>query len=485
MRIGRRAGPGPVFARTNPGGRGGTGRRGGCARRVSRRSRSSTNFGRGRGESPYRDLIAWLVDLRSEFVEARSYGFAERIAEIGEDVFVRAARGDVNPCGACGFRESRLDDVLAASALPELQGSLAVVVTDLWLDNSDLIGSARVALQRPIRSILAGGRAIGILGVSAPYSGEVYDVPVPLWHPDDCRRPCSAAPGVRTRHRPAGPGRRAGAAHRRGSLHERPTGGQRHFSLFTPTLAVAGPVEHRLAPQGPSVRRAYVLAVEGTNVPGFLIDRRGVAPLIGDGAEAGPALAAPLSGVGHPGAPAPATFDLAVETWTLVPPEPSAACDDRAWYPLDVGRALRQVADSGGPAIGLDVSHPDLLAIRPGEIAFLRYRVAVETLLQMGPGTAWLDDWSFGADDVPGLLSDPPPLFPALNLAEFGRSLDLIAVSAPSLEGALDSCSRAVVAERGGGASAGISAMSRLVGVLVRAVGFRRWRYCVGSAGGF
>ena len=142
-------------------------------------SQSSTNFGRSRGESPYRDLVAWLVDLRSEFPEARSYGFAERIAEIDEDIFVRAARGDVNPCGACGFQESRLDDVLAAIAAPESRGSLAVVVTDLWLDNSDLIGSGRLALQRPIRSILADGRATGVLGVPAPYSDQVYDVPVP------------------------------------------------------------------------------------------------------------------------------------------------------------------------------------------------------------------------------------------------------------------------------------------------------------------
>ena len=387
-------------------------------------SQSSTNFGRGTGESAYRDLIAWLVDLGSEFAEARSYGFAERIAEIDEDVFVGAARGDVNPCGPCGFRESRLDDVLAAIAAPESRESLAVVVTDLWIDNSDLIGSARLALQRPIRSILADGRAIGVLGVPAPYSGQVYDVPVPSG--------TTSIPAGRVQQRPVfalmiGPPGQVVDLERRiaGEVFMNAGQAQRHFSLFTPTLTVEGPVEHRLAPQGPGVRRAYVLAIEGANVPGFLIDRRAVDPLIGDGAEAGPALAAPLSGVGHAGAPAPGDYDLAAETWTLVPPEPSAACDADAWYPLDIGRALQQVTDSGGPVVGLDVSHPDLLAIRPGEIAFLRYRVAVETLQQSGPGTAWLDDWSFDAGEAAGLRSDPPPLFPALNLSEFGRILEI------------------------------------------------------------
>ena len=388
-------------------------------------SQSSTNFGRGSGESAYRDLIAWLVDLRSEFRDTGAYGFAERIAEIDEEVFVRAARGDVNPCGAaCGFRESRLDEVLAAIAAPGSPGSLAVVVTDLWLDNSDLIGSARLALQRPIRRILADGRAIGILGVSAPYSGEVYDVPVSSG--------ARTIPAGRVQQRPVfalliGPPGLVVELERRIALEVfmNARGAQRHFSLFTPALTREGPIEHRLAPQGPGVRRAYVLAVEGANVPGFLIDRRAVDPLIDEGAEAGPALAAPLSDIGHAGAPAPATYRLAAETWTLVPPEPSAACHDGAWYPLDVGRALQQVEDSGGLSIGLDVSHPDLLAVRPGEIAFLRYRVAVETLQQIGPGTAWLNDWSFDADDAQGLLSDFPPLFPTLNLAQFGRILEI------------------------------------------------------------
>ncbi len=387
-------------------------------------SQSSTNFGLGRGESAYRDFIAWLVDLRSEFAEARSYGFAERIAEIRDDVFARAARGEANPCGAgCGFRESRLDDVLAAIAAPESRGSLAVVVTDLWLDNSELIGSARLALQRPIRSILADGRAIGVLGVAVPYAGQVYDVPVASG--------VSTIPAGRIERRPVfvlviGPPARVVALERRiaGEVFMSVGGAQRHFSLFTPAFA-AGSVERRLAPRGPGVRRAYVLAVDGANVPGFLIDRRVVDPLVGDREASGPALAVSIAGLGHAGAPSPTTYDLTAETWTLAPPEPSAACDPGAWYALDLGLAPRQVADADGLAIGLDVSDPALLAIRPGEIVFMRYRVAIGSLQAGGRGGEWLGDWSFDAEDAPSLLSDPPALFPSLNLAEFGRILEI------------------------------------------------------------
>ena len=384
-------------------------------------SQSSTNFGRGEGESAYRDLIAWLLDLRSDFGVVRSYGFAERIAEIDEEVFVAAARGAVNPCRGCGFRESRLDDVLAALAVPESRSTLNVVVTDLWLDNSELIGSARVALQGPIRSILADGRAIGVLGVAAPYSGQVYDLP-----------PGAAGPTIpagRVRQRPVfallvGFPSQVSALARRIIGEVLPDGGraERHFTLFTPALAPDGPVEHRLAPRGPAVRRAYVLAIEDANVPGFLIDRRAIDPLVEDGAEAGPDLAAPISGTSGD-VPSPAAYDISVETWTLVPPEPSAACDAEAWASLDVGRALQVTTGPGGPAVGLDVSHPDLLAIRSGEIAFVRYRVAVGALERGGAGMAWLDEWNFDAEDAPALVADPPQLFPVLNLAELGRLL--------------------------------------------------------------
>ena len=388
-------------------------------------SQSSTNFGRARGESAYRNLVAWLVDLRGEFGEARSYGFAERIAEIDDDVFVGAARGDANPCRACGLQESRLDDVLAAIASPDARGSLAVVMTDLWLDNSDLIGSARLALQRPIRSILADGRAIGVLGVTASYSGQVYDLP------ESSGR--SSIRAGRVEQRPVftlviGPPDQVVEIERRitGEVFMNAAAAERHFSLFSPVLSTSGPVEHRLQPRSAGVRRDWVLAVEGADIPGFLIDRRTVDPLLSEDADLGPALVAPIAEAGHPGAPKPADYELALDAWTLVPPEPSVACNDGAWLPIDVGRAFEQFTDTEArPAIALDAAHPDLLAIRPGEIAFVRYHAAVAALQQGGPATSWLDDWSFDESEARDLAADPPPFFPTLNLSEFGRILEI------------------------------------------------------------
>ena len=388
-------------------------------------SQSSTNFGRARGESPYRNLIAWLVDVRGEFAESRSYGFAERIAEIDQDVFVGAARGNVNPCRACGLQESRLDDVLAAIASPDARGSLAVVVTDLWLDNSDLIGSARLALQRPIRSILADGRAIGVLGVAAPYSGQVYDLPESSGS--------SSIRAGRVEQRPVfalvvGPPDQVVEIERRitGEIFMNAAAAERHFSLFSPALGTSGPVEHRLQPRAAGVRRDWVLAVEGAEIPGFLIDRRTVDPLLSEDADPGPALVAPIAAGDHPGAPKPADYELAVDAWTLVPPQPSVACNDGAWLPIDMGRAFEQFTDTEDrPAIALDAAHPDLLAIRPGEIAFVRYHALVTSFQRGGPATSWLDDWSFDESGARDLAVDPPPFFPTLNLSEFGRILEV------------------------------------------------------------
>ena len=382
-------------------------------------SQSSTNFGRGGGESAYRDLIVWLLELQSDFAETRSYGFAERIVEIDESVFMRAARGDVNPCPECGFRETRLDDVLAELAAPESRATLNLVITDLWLDNSALIASARLALQGPIRSILADGRAIGVMGVAAPYADQVYDLPNATG--------ASTIPAGRIQRRPVfvlliGPPEQVVALEQRIAREVNGDRAEQKFSLFTPTLVYDGVLEPRLAPRSPAVRPAYILPIEDASVPGFLIDRRAIDPLAGDDATGERGLAAPISGAGG-NMPSLASYGLGVEAWTLVPPEPAGACAADAWVLLDVGRTLEVTTDGGGAKIELDVSHPDLLGVRPGEIAFIRYRVTAGAL-EGGPGTAWLREWSFDAEDTPALVADPPSLFPALNLAEFGRVLE-------------------------------------------------------------
>ena len=390
-------------------------------------SQSVTNFGRHGGESPYTDFLGWLIGLGSEFAEAATYGFADRIAEIDEDAVVGAARGVAGPCSACGFQESRLDDVLARIAADEAPGSLNVVVTDLWLENSDLIGSGRATLQRSVRGILTAGTAIALIGVAAPYAGPVYDVPGPGGP--------ATIPAERVSERPlfilvAGPPRQVAELLERvdGEVFSGLGDDQLHYSLFSPALAIDGPVEHRLAARDRAVRPAILVHVDGTNVPSFTIDRqasitRGLPDA--DSESQGPpppALAAPVPVDPGPGL-TPGGYSLDAEAWTLGVAGSAGACEQGAWIPVEVRQALELGGDPGASEVLLDVSHPTLLAVRRGEVVFVRYSVSVGSVNSDGPSTAWLSDWSFDVAGGGALRADPPPFFPTLNLDRFGETL--------------------------------------------------------------
>ena len=378
-------------------------------------SQSLTNFGRADDQSPYRELLAWLLDLRGDFAEAKVMGFADKIAEIDVGTVIQAARGEVGPCASCGFSESRLDEVLDAIADPDARMSLSVVVTDLWLENSGLIGSGRQALQRPLRSILGDGRAIGVLGIAAPYSGQVFDIPSQTGY--------AAIPAEKVRQRPLfmlliGPANQITALEERISreLFGDTDPEQRHFSLITPSFARPEASTPILKPRGSGLMRDYVLNIVGTNIPGFRIDHS----MAGVGSELTAAI--PVTEERIPG---PSAYDLETQAWTLFPADPNRACESESWLTLDIQAAFTQAEESGAQSIVLDVSHPDLFGIRPGEIAFVRYELSVASLERGGPSTNWLEAWSFTSEDAPGLLADPPAFFPTLNLKEFGTILEI------------------------------------------------------------
>ncbi len=80
------------------------------------------------------------------------------------------------PRRQCLNGESHIDDVLALAAKSNPR-ELTIIVTDLWLTNTELAASLTVTLNLRFASLFQQGRSIGIVGIAAPYKGPVYDMP--------------------------------------------------------------------------------------------------------------------------------------------------------------------------------------------------------------------------------------------------------------------------------------------------------------------
>lgn len=78
--------------------------------------------------------------------------------------------------GTCDSTESHLDKVLE-----EVAGNtngFAVIVSDLWYDNSGDPMSGVTAIQPHLIKILSEGRTVALYGIKAPFKGDIYDLPV-------------------------------------------------------------------------------------------------------------------------------------------------------------------------------------------------------------------------------------------------------------------------------------------------------------------
>lgn len=395
-------------------------------------SQSSTNFGDVPGETPYRDLIGSLLALGGEVTSLDTFGFAERISAVDREVIVQAARGAVAPCGqACGFRETRLDDVLERLAnAPDAPTS--VIITDLWLDNSEIIGRGAMSLGGPIREILESGRAIGVLGVRAPYTRRVFDVPGAAG--------TTTLPAGAVASRPffvllvGEPGPVLWVRERiERDAFAQIGATQHHFTMFSPQARIGAPERIDLEPpEDPRIGAVdFVAYVEGDTIPSFRLNRRAAGNFRTDamieGVSESDIFAGPSAGLDSLGSqygPALSQYALEAQFWTLSPPDPARACEPGAWVPIALEDTLRLVRRGADPAVVLDASHPDFNSLNRSDIVFGRYAVTAGALEEGGAPTDWMRAWSFTADQGPQLAASPPHHFPTLNVHEFAQLLE-------------------------------------------------------------
>ena len=377
--------------------------------------------------TPFRNLISELVAPSSFPNPPHLYGFANGIGPISADMLNRLGQGMSPGCKLCGSSETRLDILLSRIAA-EKKPAVSIIVTDLWFKNSEILDNGFVALNRPIQSIIASGRAIGVLGFKAPYQGPIYDMP---------RDPTTFHGKVR--YRPlfviviADPAAVVSTKRQiERDVFVADQNVEHHFALFSPMLLKDDPAPLHLVPPTASavMERATVLADIGldASIPQFILNTDKV-----ERVQAAEMDKAGRSEVTVVGLDAPIDLadrvydgalwqgDMVVESqvWVLGDADAARQCSTGAWIPRpNAGSGIFNVIQKGssGPTLELNAASRLMYAVAPGDTAFVRYSIRLSHLTKNASGADWFDAWSFPAGDDPRLRAQTPPMFPTLNL---------------------------------------------------------------------
>lgn len=363
-------------------------------------------------ERPLADLIGMLPQLPGiGHGDAELVRFDRRVTVVKPDALRRLQRPDGYGCASaanCDSQESHVDQALARIAASDPR-TLSVVVSDLWLTNSEVLTSGGVALSRPLDDILASGRGVAVYGFESPYAGRVYDLPSGSRDASASRRYLFVVA--------VGPAARLDAFHAAmvrapsASIARDLSDGRAHYSLFTTEPVrkdAAGTQTFEPAATGPLTRSAFLPVRSGVRVPQFALDRS--AALRGGGASAR------WRGVDpdemRPGAVWEGPSRGSTAVYRSVGSSCAASGGD--W------RAEGQNADGWtGTGYSLD---PRSLATLPRGTYLLVGTLRRTGLESPNPATRWMREWSFDAPIEKVALSRP--VVPTLNLSETARLME-------------------------------------------------------------
>lgn len=366
-------------------------------------------------ERPLADLIGMLPQLPGispsgvELVR-----FDRRVSVVQADDLKRLQTPEGYSCprgrAACDAQESHVDQALSRIAAAK-GNALSVVISDLWLTNSEVLTTGGVALSRPLTDILASGRGVAVYGFESPYAGRVYDLP-------------SGATGATASRRhlfvvAVGSPARLDAFHAAmlrapSAVIARDLGsGAAHHSLFTTEpvgRAASGTQSFAAAGGGPLVKAAFLPVRQGVRIPQFKLDRAQALRLpdgSGSIAWAGVSAAAMRPGAVWKG---PSQGVTSVFRMT------GAKC-------LPKGGDWRAEGRNGdgwrGDAYSLA---PSSLAALPRGSYLLVGSLRRTGLESPNEATRWMRDWSFDASSERAALTRKT--VPTLNLAETARLME-------------------------------------------------------------
>lgn len=382
-------------------------------------SASMVGFIRGgtADEKPLADLIGMLPSLDTidhgkltilrfdrSFTDLKSADLSRMQTEAG----YLCPTGNRN----CDAQESHIDRALGRVAAEDPK-SLSVIVSDLWLANSEVRTTDGVALSKPLAEIFASGRSIAVYGFESPYSGRVSDLPSGSRTVTAGRRHLFLVV--------AGPVERLRAF--RDAMRNAPSAsiaralenGGAHYSLFTldPVVTASdGPQPFELKAGGPLTKTSFLTVRTGVRVPQYHLDR-------------GAALRS--SGGGGAKWDVPEAAVLAGAVWQGTSQGTTKLYRRLGDKCLPNGGDWREEGklEGGWPTDGdaRFTLEPSELAILPPATYLLVGSVRRTSLLSPNPATQWMRDWSF--DAAGEAVAVKQPVMPTLNLAETARLLEV------------------------------------------------------------
>lgn len=383
-------------------------------------SASMVGFIRGgtADEKPLADLIGMLPSLDTiDHGKITVSRFDRSFTELKEaDVSrMQTEAGYLCPVANrnCDAQESHIDQALGRIAA-EGPKSLSVIVSDLWLANSEVRTTDGVALSKPLADIFASGRSVAVYGFESPYSGRVSDLPSGSKTVVAGRRHLFlivAGPVERLRAF-----REAMKNASSGSIARALGNGKAHYSLFTldPVITDShGTQPFELKPGGPLTKASFLTVRTGVRVPQYHLDRGAALRTAGTGGATwgGVSQAAVLPG---------AVWQGASQGTTKLYRRLSDKCLPNGGDWREEGTLSGGWRTVGGAGFTLE---PSELATLPPATYLLVGSVRRTSLLSPNPATQWMRDWSF--DAAGEAVAVKQPVMPTLNLAETARLLEV------------------------------------------------------------
>ncbi len=367
--------------------------------------------------------LADLLNLLKSSGESRNLpvtysAFGKKIAPLANaaaaQAFTAPAAYGCDTNGACDNQESLIDQTLEDISANG-DDRLSVVVTDLWLDNKSFRGTIDVALGNPLRKILDEGKAIGVLGIDAPYAGSVYDVPHVGKYAGATRRPLfvlliGSIDEVTNTYRLLA------------SRSPLMRGDVARYALFT-----AAPFTEAVSPEfkvsGGGIARGVVFR-DAERSPEF---RMNVATAIArHGVIKATVAATPDGGTElRPGLQWNGELRATSHWWRLADNANLKQCSAGMWNPA--ARApdpwKRMPENDMAAAFALDDGTSMSLSV-PGHY-FMLGELSVKNLYP-NPSSRWMEEWSLGDDEatVKAFVASRPIQFKALKLASIAKLMN-------------------------------------------------------------